>query len=107
MIYLKYFETESERVACQDTYEYVSYTVETDKVHIHEKPFFCKLTLNNGEVVEIEGSGELTSDMTSLYLETVVSAKIGNLCTDIDDMAFFNCNRLTNVTIGNSVTRIG
>ena len=76
MVYLKLFETEQERQACEETQEYVSYTEDTDKVNIHYEPFFCKLTLSNGDVVEIEGSGELTSAMTSQYLATTASAKL-------------------------------
>ena len=38
MIYLKLFGTDTERQACTDEYEYVSYTEETDKVHIHRLP---------------------------------------------------------------------
>jgi len=34
MIYLKLFITDAERQACTDEYEYVSYTEETDEVHI-------------------------------------------------------------------------
>ena len=40
MIYLKFFETEQERISCTDMYEYVPYVEESDKVYIHEKPFF-------------------------------------------------------------------
>ena len=37
MIYIKLFQTDEERQACTDTYEYLSYTVETDEVNIHEE----------------------------------------------------------------------
>jgi len=107
MLYLKLFQNEQERQACTDKYEYVSYTIESDKVNIHPETFFCKLTLNNGEVVEIEGSGELTSAMTSQYSATTVSAEIGNLCTSIADGTFYECASLSSITIGNSVTSIG
>lgn len=70
-------------------------------------PFFCKLTLNNGNVVELEGSGELTSAMISSYKSTLVSAEIGTLCTSIGNEAFANCTALTSCTIGSSVTSIG
>lgn len=106
MIYLKLFQTEQERISCEDTYEYVSYTVETDKVHMPEKPFFCKLTLNNSEVIEIEGSGELTSAMISQYKSTTINVKIGNLCTSIGEEAFTSCTSLTSITIPDSVTSI-
>jgi len=107
MLYLKLFQTEQEKQACEDTQEYVSYTEDTDKVSIHYEPFFCKLTLNNGEIIEIEGSGELTSAMTKAYSATTVSAKIGDLCTSIGYNAFYNYSGLTSVTIGSSVTSIG
>jgi len=106
MLYLKLFQTEQEKQACTETQEYVSYTVENDEINIMNLPFFCKLTLYNGEVVEIEGSGELTSAMTNQYSATTVSAEIGELCTSIGLNAFSHCNGLTSVTIGNSVTSI-
>ena len=70
-------------------------------------PFFCKLTLNDDSVVELEGSGELTSDMTSDYKSTLVNTEIGTLCTGIGTGTFAGCNGLTSVTIGNGVTSIG
>ena len=70
-------------------------------------PFFCKLTLNNGEVVDLEGSGELTSAMTSSYKSTLVSAEIGTLCTSIGSMAFISFTSLTSINILDSVTSIG
>ena len=106
MLYLKLFQTEQERQACVEIQEYVSYTVENDEVNIMNLPFFCKLTLNNGEVVKIEGSGELTSAMISRYKSTTVSVEVGELCTSIGSYAFNNCGSLTSVTIGNSVTSI-
>ena len=107
MIHLKKFNTEQEKQACTDKYEYLAYTIETDKVNIMNLPFFCKLTLNNGEVVEIKGSGQLTSDMISQYKTITVNAEIGNLCTSISESAFWNCTGLTSVIIPNSVTSIG
>ena len=70
-------------------------------------PFFCKLTLNNGSVADIEGSGELTSAMTASYKAACVSAEIGDLCTSIGEHAFNECTSLSSVTIGNGVTSIG
>ena len=109
MVYIKLFQTEQEKQACTDTYEYIAYIVETDEVYIHEKehPFFCKLTLNNEDVVEIEGSGELTSAMVSQYKSTTVNVEFGELCTSIGNGAFVNCNLLTSITIPNSITSIG
>ena len=80
MKYLKLFETENDRSAYEngESYiePYVSY-VDGGDVHYNKPPFFCKLTLSNGDVVEIEGSGELTSTMISSYQNTLVSAEIG------------------------------
>ena len=70
-------------------------------------PFFVKLSLNNGEVVELQGSGALTYEMVSPYKSSVVSAEIGELCTSIGEYAFFNCEGLTSITISDSVTSIG
>ena len=107
MLYLKLFQTEAERQACKETQEYVCYTVESDKVNIMNIPFFCKLYQQDGSVVEIERSGELTQSMISRYKSTTVSAEIGELCTSIGSYAFSNCDSLTSVTIGNNVTSIG
>ena len=71
-------------------------------------PFFAKLTLNNGDIVELEGKGELTQAMVAqLYSSTLKSVEIGELCTNIGDGAFSGCSGLTEVTIPNSVTSIG
>lgn len=43
--------------------------------------------LNNGETVEIEGSGELTWEMT-VTESPIVSAEIGTLCTSIGHEVF-------------------
>ena len=89
----------------------VSYCVSENEVHYNPlpKPYqgFCKLTLNDGSIVELEGSGELTMDITESYLSDTVSAEIGTLCTSIGESAFFGCTILTSVTIPNSVTSIG
>jgi len=69
----------------------VSYCVQENEVHYNPYRLFCKLTLNNGIVKEIEGSGELTSAMTKSYSATVVSAEIGEACTSIGEKAFSNC----------------
>lgn len=86
----------------------VSYCEDENKVHFNpcvEPQFFAKLTLNNGEVVELQGSGELTSAMVSdQYKSTLVSAEIGELCTRIGNYAFDSCKGLTSVTIGSGVT---
>ena len=86
---------------------YVAYVEGDNTVHYNKPPFFCKLTLSDDSVVELEGSGELTSAMTSEYKSTVINAEIGEFCTSIGDSAFDNCNGLSSVTISNSVTSIG
>lgn len=70
-------------------------------------PTFCKLTLNDGSEIELEGNGELTRIMIEKYQSTLVNAEIGELCTNIGQSAFNSFNRLSSVTIPNSVTVIG
>ncbi len=58
----------------------VGYCVDKNEVYYNPyvKPFFCKLTLNDDSVIELEGSGEFTQQlMTRLYKSTLVSAEIG------------------------------
>ena len=111
----------------------VSFCEDDRDIHYNpyvEQPFFCKLTLNDDSVVNIEGSGQLTDEMTSVYSETCVSAEIGELCTSIglstfasfihlkkliigDNVTYIDtdsiifCASLTNVTIGSGITAIG
>ena len=78
--------------------------------HVHYNPyiptFFCKLTLEDGSIIEIEGSGELTYDMIYNY-SSALSAEIGTLCTSIGKNAFYEFWQLTSVIIPDSVTSIG
>ena len=133
MKYLKKFNTENDRSAYEngESYiePYVSY-VDGGDVHYNKPPFFCRLTLSDDSVVEIEGSGELTQAMTSGYSTTCVGAEVGELCTSIgnnafnlfkelasivisdsvtiiDWEAFRLCTKLTDITMGNSITYIG
>lgn len=69
-------------------------------------PFFAKLSLNNGEVIELQGSGELFEGPVYQYKSSIVRAEIGELCTSIGYGAFSNCSGLTSVTIPDSVTSI-
>ena len=112
--YLKKFEIISQYNAyTADTENFVlpniSFTVDSNTVHYNPyvPPFFCKLILNNGKTVELEGSDELTSAMTSNYKSTLVGAEIGTQCTSIGDFAFSSCSGLTSITIGSAVTSIG
>jgi len=68
---------------------------------------FCKLTLSDDTVVEIQGSGELTSAMAQQHSATCVSAEIGTLCTSIGNEVFYQFTSLTSVNIPDSVTSIG
>jgi hypothetical protein len=112
--YLKKFETHTEYetyIGGQDVIlPNVSYCEDQNEVHYNPfvPPFFCKLTLNDGSTIELEGSGELTQAMVSdQYKDTLVSAEIGDLCSSIGTDAFNLCYNLTNVTIPSSVTSIG
>ena len=93
--YLKKFETHQEYEAyIQDRQNLVlpnvSFCEDTpNEVHYNpyeEPPFFCKLTLNDGSVVNIEdtvGNGRLTPEMTNPYSASCISVEIGELCTGI------------------------
>ncbi len=109
--YLKKFDNDPARVEYEGSNDYlepyVSYVEGDNSVHYNKPKFFCKLTLNDDSVVELEGSGELTSTMISRYKSTLISAEIGKSCTSIGNSAFSICSGLTSVTIGSSVTSIG
>ena len=68
--------------------------------------------LTNG-VLTISGSGDMTIWSSSSdvpwysYREKITSVTIGNSVTSIGKYAFRDCSHLTSVTIGNSVTSIG
>ena len=108
MKYLKIFNTIAERQSFTEKIVHVSYTIEDQHVNFYKNmPFFCKLTLNNDEVIEIKGSGTITSEQTMQYQETTVQIEIGKLCTCIGSEAFYSFTEVTSVTIPNSVTSIG
>ena len=67
----------------------------------------AKLTLNNGNVIDIEGSGELTKSMVETYKDTTVSAEITSQCTSIGSSAFNGCSGLTSIDIPDTITSIG
>lgn len=111
MKYLKKFNTENDRSAYEngESYiePYVSY-VDGGDVHYNKPPFFCKLTLSNGDVVELEGSGELAASYINPYRGSgITSAEIGTLCTSIGAAALGYTYTLSSITIPNSVTSIG
>ena len=110
MKFLKKFQTNSDRTSYEGSNKYiepyVSLVKESDSSH-YNKPFLCKLTLNDGSSIKLYGNGQLTSAMTSPYKETVVSAKIGRLCTSIGSYTFSGCTSLTSISIPSGVTSIG
>ena len=66
--YLKLFDTHAEYESFIQTdfdRPNVSYCKDNDEVHYNPLPYqgFCKLALNDGSIVELEGSGELVSTM--------------------------------------------
>ena len=109
MKFIKYFIDIQERQTCTDTYKYMSYTEEDKVVNIHPQipPFFCKLILNNGEVVEIEGSGELTQNQISSYSNSAIGIELGELCTSVQNHACFNWTSLRELTISKKCKKIG
>ena len=109
--YLKLFETTSEYEAYINGGGVILPNVSVAKdapktMYFNPIPLFVKLFLNNGEVVELQGSGELTYTMVSPYKSSVVSAEIGKSCTSIGTYAFSYCSGLTSITIPNSVISI-
>ena len=89
--YLKLFDTHAEYESFIQTdfdRPNVSYCMDNDEVHYNPLPYqgFCKLALNDGSIVELEGSGELVSTMIDSYKASIVSAEIGELCTTFEQM---------------------
>lgn len=69
---------------------------------------FCKLTLNNGTIVELEGEGELDRTMVQDYLSSVVEIELGPKCTSIGGVGCFaGSPNLNKLTIPNSIQSFG
>lgn len=114
MKYLTKFENHTEYENARQNLILPNVSLCEQENEVHYNPYvppyagFCKLTLNDGSVVELEGSGELTRAIVrDQYKDTLVSAEIGELCTSIGSSAFNSCHSLTNITIPDSVTSIG
>ena len=131
-LFLKLFNT---------TAEYNAYTADTsnfilpnvscamdDLTTVHYNPIvppysgFCKLYLNDGSEVEIQGSGTLalTYEQIKQYYDTCIGIEIGTQCTAIGASAFYyyeepmsgefeeyNFENVTKVFIPSGVTSIG
>jgi len=113
MKYIKLFPNNAEYeeyVATEHPTPNVSLAVAENDVHYEPfvpPPFLCKLTLNDGSSIKLYGNGQLTNTMINPYRETVVSAKIGDLCTNIGGDAFTSCINLTSISIPSGVISIG
>lgn len=101
-------------VPCEsvDAYKtaWADYIEDVSRITCNEQPVYggkARLTLSNGDIVEIEGTGTLTKDDIFEYRNTIVSAEIGSGCTSIANETFAYRGLITSVTIPNSVTSIG
>ena len=59
---------------------------------------FCRLTLNDDSVVELQGSGSLTSTMTNPYRSSVVNAEIPVKYNTVDYFMLVENVRINNET---------
>lgn len=91
----------------------VSYCEDNNEVHYNPyvvPPFFCKLTLDDGSIVEIDGEGDLQKSMVSEYSATCVGVEVGEKCTTIGYSGGIifgdNFQKLTTAIISNSVQMI-
>ena len=85
----------------------VSLCVQEKEIHYdaYVAPFFCKITLTDDSVVEIQGSGTISS--LSSYKDTAKKIELGKLCTSIGDQAFINFTALEELDMANTVTNMG
>ena len=113
MKYIRLFDnhTEYENYISGETAELpnVSYCNEEMDVHYNpwvEPPFFLRIIRTNGSVVDVEGSGAITSSHVS-NKATIAEVQIGELCTSISLQAFTDCKNMTSLTISRTVVFIG
>lgn len=99
------------QTASQTFYQVCADCSSSDKCKEPEK--FVTLTLSNGNVIDVEGSGDLTSSIMSSYKSTVTGIEIGNLCTGIgnfgtssESASLIECTNLKSISISKTVTRI-
>lgn len=99
----------------QSWYDVIPYEYRKGELYEYDSPdceetieYLAKLTLNTGEIINIEDDGDhfLTSTMTSAYKSNTVSAEILTACTEVGYAAFRDCSGLTSVTIPDSVNFI-
>lgn len=85
----------------------VSLCLQEQEIHYdaYVAPFFCKITLTDDSVVEIQGSGTISS--ISSYKSTAKKIELGKLCTSIGDYAFTNFTALEELDMANTVTSMG
>lgn len=104
--HLKKFNTHDEYEEYVDSGEFlkpnVSYCRNEREVHYNPK-FFCKLTLSNGDVIDIDGKGKLTKEMVQPYAEDCVSVETGSLCTIIGERTFWGFDIVSNITLGDGL----
>lgn len=70
--------------------------------------FFCKLTMDNGEVVKLKTprNGVLTRENVIKYIDECIGVEIGDTCSTIGKKAFQEFKNLKEVKFGNNVKKI-
>lgn len=83
----------------------VSYCRNEREVNYDEN-FFCKLTLSNGDIIDIDGKGKLTKEMVQPYTGNCVSVETGKLCSCIGSYTFWGFDIVSSITLGNGVKEL-